>query len=147
MPASFTSFFLSSEYFTATSVNFDNLIFFLALCRRYDKATWQRDKMFSEEAARETVRAHRMRRLLAAASFISVVEGGDENENDNDNRNRKEEEEEEEEGKRGRGKDDKQVYEKFKMDEILFEDGKGYETQKKRRAPTRRLETDSDRGG
>ena len=115
------------------------------MCRRYDKATWQRDKLFSEEAARETVRAHRMRRLLAAASFISVVEGGDENENDNDNRNRKEEEEEE--GKRGRGRDDEQIHEKFKMDEIKFEDGKEFETQKKRRASTRRLETDSDRGG
>ena len=53
------------------------------MCLRYDKATWQRDKLFAEEAARETIRAHRMRRLLAAASFISVVEGGDDNENEN----------------------------------------------------------------
>ena len=49
------------------------------MCLRYDKATWQRDKLFAEEAARETIRAHRMRRLLAAASFISVVEGGEDN--------------------------------------------------------------------
>ena len=111
------------------------------MCRRYDRATWQTDKLFSEEAARETVRAHRMRRLLAAASFISVVEGGDDNENEN------EKTKEEEEGKRGRGRDDERLHEKFKMDEIKFEDGKGFEARMKRRAPTKRLETDSDRGG
>ena len=61
------------------------------MCLRYDKATWQRDKLFAEEAARETIRAHRMRRLLAAASFISVVEGGEDNENEN-NKEMKEEE-------------------------------------------------------
>ena len=111
--------------------------------RRYDRATWQTDKLFSEEAARETVRAHRMRRLLAAASFISVVEGGDDNENENENEKTKEEEG----GKRGRGRDDERLHEKFKMDEIKFEDGKGFEARMKRRAPTKRLETDSDRGG
>ena len=129
------------------------------MCLRYDKATWQRDKLFSEEAARETIRAHRMRRLLAAASFISVVEGGDDNENENENKDNKEMEEEEEEEEvrhrdRGRGRErqggssrEEGNNENFRMDEIRYEYGKGFETAMNRRSPARHLETDSDIGG
>ena len=129
------------------------------MCLRYDKATWQRDKLFAEEAARETIRAHRMRRLLAAASFISVVEGGEDNENENENKDNKEmEEEEEEEVKhrdRGRGRErqggssreGEGNNENFRMDEIRYEYGKGFETVMNRRSPARHLETDSDIGG
>ena len=129
------------------------------MCLRYDKATWQRDKLFAEEAARETIRAHRMRRLLAAASFISLVEGGEGNENENENKDNKEMEEEEEEEEevkhRGRGRErqggssreGKGNNENFRMDEIRYEYGKGFETVMNRRSPARHLETDSDIGG
>ena len=129
------------------------------MCLRYDKATWQRDKLFAEEAARETIRAHRMRRLLAAASFISLVEGGEDNENENkDNKEMeemKEEEEEEEVKHRDRGRERQGGSsrkregnnENFRMDEIRYDYGKGLETAMNRRSPARHLETDSDIGG
>ena len=129
------------------------------MCLRYDKATWQRDKLFAEEAARETIRAHRMRRLLAAASFISVVEVGEDNENENENKDNKEMEEEEEEEEevkhRGRGRERQGGSSRegegnnknFRMDEIRYEYGKGFETVMNRRSPARHLETDSYIGG
>ena len=130
------------------------------MCLRYDKATWQRDKLFAEEAARETIRAHRMRRLLAAASFISVVEGGEDNENENENKDNEEMEEEEEEEEeevrhrdrgrerqRGSSREGEGNNENFRMDEIRYEYGKGLETAMNRRSPARHLETDSDIGG